>query len=79
MGVCKGVGRESLKFHPGLLCPTLLYPADGPPRGRAACGRLLPLWTPHAIHLCSGHPKAILMAPQHRTAYSKLTVNQLFN
>jgi hypothetical protein len=24
---------------------------SGPPIGRAACGRLLSLWTPHAIHL----------------------------
>jgi hypothetical protein len=24
----------------------------GPPARRATCGRLLPLWTPHAVRLC---------------------------
>jgi hypothetical protein len=37
------------------LCPFQGWPAhrDGPPTGRAACSRLLPLWTPHAVGLCS--------------------------
>jgi hypothetical protein len=30
MGVWQGVTMESLKFHPGLPCPTLLRPVDGP-------------------------------------------------
>jgi hypothetical protein len=37
--------------------PPLKWPCgrfrDGLPAGRAACGRLLPLWIPHAICLCS--------------------------
>jgi hypothetical protein len=56
---------DSLKFDLGPPCPTLLSPAGGLPwkcpygcfRGgllarRVACGRLLPLWTPHAVRLC---------------------------
>jgi len=59
MGIGQGVAMDSLKFHPGLPCPTLLPPAGGPPperpydcfrgcppAGWAACGCLLP----------SGHP-----------------------
>jgi hypothetical protein len=58
MGVWLGVAMDSLKFHAGLPCPTLLHPAgrpllkrsDGcfrgdPPTGQVACGHLLPLWT----------------------------------
>jgi hypothetical protein len=57
---------DSLKFHLGLPCPTFLRPAGMPPlkwpygcfKGglparRAACGRLLPLLTPHAVRLCA--------------------------
>jgi hypothetical protein len=59
MGVRQGVAMDFLKFHPGPPCPTLLRPAGGPPlkqpAGQAACGRLLPLWTPHAVRLCSCH------------------------
>jgi hypothetical protein len=53
-----------LKFHLGPPCPTVLRPAGGPPlkqhfghfrggppTGQAACGRPLPLWTPHIVHL----------------------------
>jgi hypothetical protein len=52
----KGWPSNSLNFHPGPLCPTLLCPAGGPPlkqpygrfkggspAGRAPCGHLLPL------------------------------------
>jgi hypothetical protein len=31
MGVWQGVAMDSLKFHPGLPCLTLLCPAGGPP------------------------------------------------
>jgi hypothetical protein len=31
MGVLQRVVMDSLKFHPGLSCPTLLRPAGGPP------------------------------------------------
>jgi hypothetical protein len=35
------------------LCPYALMPLfrGGPPAGQAACSRLLPLWTPHAVNL----------------------------
>jgi hypothetical protein len=58
--VWQGVYIDSLKFHPNLLCPTLLRPAgvpspnrpygcfwDGLPVERLACGCLLPPWIPH--------------------------------
>jgi hypothetical protein len=64
MGVWQGVAMDSLKYHQGPSCPTLLRPAsgsllkrpysrfrDGLPAGWAACGCLLPLWTPHAVRL----------------------------
>jgi hypothetical protein len=34
MGVWQGVAMDSLKFHSGPLCPTLLCPAVGPPHKR---------------------------------------------
>jgi hypothetical protein len=50
--VWQGVAMDSLKFHPGPACPTLLRPAGrfggGPPAGLVACGRLLPFWKPYA-------------------------------
>jgi hypothetical protein len=64
IGVWHGVAVDSLKFHPGPPCPTLLCPVDGPVlerpynrfrdgplAKRVACGRLLPLWTPDAVRL----------------------------
>jgi hypothetical protein len=60
--VRQGVSTDSLKFHPGPPCPTLLRPVGGPPlkqfsdclgggppTGQAACGLLLPPWIPHAV------------------------------
>jgi hypothetical protein len=32
MSVREGVATDSLKFHPGPLCPTFLCPAAGPPQ-----------------------------------------------
>jgi hypothetical protein len=68
IGVWQGVAMNSQKFHPGppmAPCPTLLHPAgrrplkrpkgrfrDGPPAGRAACGRFPPPRTPRAVGLC---------------------------
>jgi hypothetical protein len=56
MGIWQGVAMDSLKFHPGPLCRTLLRPAGGiPPKrptGQVACSHLLPFWTPHAVRLC---------------------------
>jgi hypothetical protein len=43
--VWQGVAMDSLKFQLGSPCPTLMRPAGGP------AGCLLPLWTPHAVHL----------------------------
>jgi hypothetical protein len=53
---------DSLKFHPGLPCLTLLCPAGGPlpkwpyshlwggsPAGQAACSHHLPPWTHHTV------------------------------
>jgi hypothetical protein len=65
MSVRQGVAMDSLKFYPGPPRPTLprfmggpplKQPSDhfrgGPPAGWADCGRLLSLWTPHAVRLC---------------------------
>jgi hypothetical protein len=67
MGVWEGVSMDSLQFHPGPPCFTLLRPAGGPPlkqpygcfrrglpAGRKACGHLLLLWTPYAGRLWKG-------------------------
>jgi hypothetical protein len=40
-------GHGLPKVLPG---PAMPYPST--PCGRAACGRLLPFWTPHAVRLC---------------------------
>jgi hypothetical protein len=61
-------GHGLLEVLPGPTMPyALLRPAGGPtlkqpydhfrgglPTGRATCSRLLPLWTPHVLRLCSG-------------------------
>jgi hypothetical protein len=65
IGIQQGVAMDSLKFHAGPPCPTLLPPVGktpmkrlyshfrgGPPAGRAAYGHLLPDWAPHAVCLC---------------------------
>jgi hypothetical protein len=59
-------GHGLPKVSPGPAISTLLRPVGGPPlkqpygrfrggppAGRAACGCLPPLWTPHAVHLSS--------------------------
>jgi hypothetical protein len=66
MGVWEGVAMDSLEYHPGLPCLTLLRSAGGPPSklshrrfcggplaGQAAFSRLLPFWTPHTALLWS--------------------------
>jgi hypothetical protein len=72
VGVWQGVAMDSLKFHPGPPCPTLLRPAGGPPpkrpysrfgggppAERAACGHLLPPWIPLPVRACclDGRPQ----------------------
>jgi hypothetical protein len=77
MGVWQGVAMDSLKFHPGLPCFTLLRPVGGPllkgpyslfrgglPAGRVECAHLLRLWTPQAARLCH-HPDAPASARPH--------------
>jgi hypothetical protein len=64
MGVWQGVAMDSLKYHSGPQCPTLLCPAGGPysrfkggpPTRRTTCSRLLLPWTPHAMRLCCAMP-----------------------
>jgi hypothetical protein len=92
MGVGQGVSTVSLKFHLGTLCPTLLCPAGGPPlkrpygrfrggppAGRAGCGCLLPLWTPHAVRLCwprqPPHGTALVPHPHQSYENMRLTKN----
>jgi hypothetical protein len=67
--IWQGVTMDSLKFHPGLPCPTLVRPMGVPPlkqpygrfrggslAGQTFCSCLLPPRKPHAIRLCSwGH------------------------
>jgi hypothetical protein len=64
------VAFDSLKFQPGLPCPTLQRLAGGPPlkrpygyfrggslTGQVTCGRLIPLLTPDGVHPCRAvHP-----------------------
>jgi hypothetical protein len=54
--VWQRVAMNFLQFQPGLPCPTLLRPADGPLLKQlflgVACGRYLPLLTPLAVRLC---------------------------
>jgi hypothetical protein len=46
-------GLPKVSHHLGLstLCGWT-NPVGGSPAERPACGRLLPLWTPHAVRLC---------------------------
>jgi hypothetical protein len=48
ISVWQGVTMDSVKFHPGPPCPTLLRPAGGPPQGWPACrvGGLRQSYTP---------------------------------
>jgi hypothetical protein len=50
MALWQGVAMDSLNFHPGLPCPTLLHPAGGPPLNGLT---VFSGATPHAIRLCS--------------------------
>jgi hypothetical protein len=64
MGLWQGVAPDFLKYHsgppyyhPSTPCrranpETALRPFQEWPTGRAAFGRLLPPWTPHAVRLC---------------------------
>jgi hypothetical protein len=79
LGVWQGVAMDFLKFHPGPLCPTLLCPAGGQPlkrsyscfssvapAGQAACGHLLPPWTPRAVRLCVTSRDVTVTLPRSR-------------
>jgi hypothetical protein len=51
MGVWRGVAMDSIKFHPGLPCSTVLHPAGRPPH------RTTPQGTqPAAVFYHFGHP-----------------------
>jgi hypothetical protein len=65
MGAWQGVAMDSLKFHPGPPCQTILHHADGPPlkwpqgrfrgslpAGGVPCGRLLHFGIPHVVWIC---------------------------
>jgi hypothetical protein len=65
--VWQWVSTDSLKFHPGLPCPTLLRPASalplerpyrrfwgGPSARGVVCGRLLSPWMSHAVQAWKG-------------------------
>jgi hypothetical protein len=55
MGVWKGVAMDYLKLHRGPDSSTPCGRATSETAaGRVACGRLLPLWTPHAVRLWEG-------------------------
>jgi hypothetical protein len=58
MDVWQGVAIDSLKFHLGPPCLTLLCLAGGPPAGWRAFGHPLPLWT--ALCLCLPPPASRL-------------------
>jgi hypothetical protein len=53
-GISK-VSPGAAMFYPAMPCgkasPETNHFRGGPPRGLAACNRLLTLWTPHAVHL----------------------------
>jgi hypothetical protein len=59
MGVWQAVTMDSLKFHLGLPCAILQYPADRPSlklrdshfRDGSPTGLSSTPWTPHAVHL----------------------------
>jgi hypothetical protein len=58
IGLWQGVAMDSLKIHPGLLCPTLPCPVGGPPLKRPWIPHAVRLWLwsrllPRGHHLCS--------------------------
>jgi hypothetical protein len=86
--VRQGTSMDTLKFHPGLPCLTLLRPASrfwgGAPAGWAACSRLLPSWIPRTIW-SSSHTHSLRdpqtgdfkILPRATQAYMSWTVSQV--
>jgi hypothetical protein len=89
------MARGFLEYRYGPPCPALLRPAGGPPLKRpnscfrggppaeqAACGRLLSLWTPHAVRLCyqprggTVFPGGLSMAECRSTTTTTTTTNR---
>jgi hypothetical protein len=70
MGVWQGVALDSLKFHPGLPCTTLLRPAGG---RHAAVIHPLEYPTPHAyVRQDPGNDVALLLlSGSHRRRRAK--------
>jgi hypothetical protein len=60
MGAWQGVAMDSLKFHPGLPCPTLLNPAGGPPLKR-----------PYSCFKDGLQPSSTFLDTPHRTPMRK--------
>jgi hypothetical protein len=59
MGAWQGVAMDSLKFHPGCLCPTLLSTVGEPPlkRSYSRFRGCLPIqWSACSLLLPRGHP-----------------------
>jgi hypothetical protein len=70
MGVWQGVGMDSIKFHPGLLCPNLLLPA-GRPAGKPPLKRLYGLMAFSGVALPQGRQPATVFYPLgHPTPYA---------
>jgi hypothetical protein len=61
MGVWQGVAMDSLKFHPGLSCLTLICPAGVPPPGWSA---------PRVVGPQGGPPVAIFLPFAYPTPYA---------
>jgi hypothetical protein len=60
-------GHDSLNFHAGPPCPALYILWAGHPKNSglraepAACGRILPLWTLHAVRPCIGGTESTIV------------------
>jgi hypothetical protein len=74
MGIWKGVAMDSLKYHPGLNCPTLLRSVGRPPQkwpyGHTALQSygLMAVWG--VAHLQGGRPSAVFYPLGHPTPYA---------
>jgi hypothetical protein len=60
------MAMDSLEFHLGLPCPTLLNPAGGPPLKRPNGLQGLQGWLPAGVFYPLGHPKPYTYASKHK-------------
>jgi hypothetical protein len=63
MGVWQGVAKDSLKYSPGLPCPTLLHPVSEPPLKR-------PYGHLRVVHPQGRRPAAVFYPFGHPTPYA---------